>query len=170
MPEEKIPIRNTILLGHSHSGKTQLSEALIFAGGAISKPGKVDEGTTISDYNEDEKERKISINSSILHFTKDNIKVNLIDAPGYSDFIGEVLGGIKAVESAVIVVNAVSGIEIGTDKALKLVEENNLPAVIFINRIDKENADFNKCVDALKSRGGKKCVVFSYTIGEGPSF
>ncbi len=165
-----IPIRNTILLGHSHSGKTQLSEALIFAGGAIPKPGKVDEGTTVSDYNEDEKERKISINSSILHFTKDNIKVNLIDTPGYSDFIGEVLGGIRAVESAVIVVDAVRGIEIGTDKALKLVEENNLPAVIFINRIDKENADFTKCVDALKSKLGKKCVVFSYPIGEGPSF
>jgi elongation factor G len=169
MPEN-IPIRNTILLGHSHSGKTQLSEALLFAGGAIPKPGNVDEGTTVSDYNEDEKERKISINASILHFTKDNINVNLIDAPGYGDFIGEALGGIRAADSAVIVMNAVSGIEIGTDKAFKLIEENMLPAMIFINRIDKENADFTKCLDALGKRLGKKCVAFSYPAGEGASF
>ncbi|UCD55262.1 MAG: elongation factor G [Candidatus Omnitrophota bacterium] len=161
-----IPIRNIILLGHSHSGKTQLSEALIFAGGAIPKAGKVDEGTTISDYNEDEHERKISINSSILHFTKDSIKVNLIDTPGYSDFIGEVLGGLRAADSAIIVVNAVNGIEIGTDRALKLVERNNLPAVIFINKMDKENADFNKCRDSLKERLGRKCVVLPEKITE----
>lgn len=170
MAEDKIPIRNVILLGHSHSGKTQLSEALTFVGGGIPKPGRVEEGTTVSDYNEDEKERKISLNSSVLHFTKDNIKVNLIDTPGYGDFIGEVLSGLLIAESAIIVINAVSGIEIGTNKALKLIEENNLPAIIFINRIDKEHADFAKCMDSLKQRLGKKCALLSYPIGKESSF
>ena len=170
MAEDRIPIRNIVLLGHSHSGKTQLSEALLVAGEAIAKPGKVDEGTTTSDYNEDEKERKISINSSILHLTKGNVKVNLIDTPGYSDFMGETASALEAADGAIIVVNAVSGIEIGTNKALKLVEENKLPSIIFITRIDKEHADFAKCIDALKNRLGKKCAMLSYPIGEEASF
>lgn len=158
MPQ--IPIRNIILLGHSHSGKTQLSEALLFAAGAISGPGKVTEGTTHSDYNDDERARKISINASILHLEKDGVKVNIIDAPGYGDFVGEALCAIKASDAAIIVINAVNGIEIGTNSALKLIEQNKKPALFFINRIDKENADVDKCVAALKERVGKKCVVF----------
>ena len=161
-----IPMRNIILLGHSHSGKTQMTETLAIAGGAISKAGSVDEGTTLSDYNEDEKERKISINCSIVHFNKGNIKVNLIDTPGYGDFIGETYGGLKAAEAALVIVNATTGIEIGTNKALKLVEANNLPTAIFINKMDKENADFQKCIDALKKRLGKKLAVVSYPIGK----
>ena len=170
MEEGKIPVRNLILLGHSHSGKTQLSEALITAGGAIPKPGNVDAGTAASDYNEDEKKRKISINSSLLHLTKNGIRVNIIDAPGYGDFIGETLSGIKVVEGAVIVMNAASGIEIGTNKALRLIEERNLPTVIFINKIDKEHADFEKCIDALKEKLGKKLALISYPIGKESSF
>ena len=170
MEEERIAIRNIILLGHSHSGKTQLSEALLFAGGAIPKPGSVDAGTTVSDYNDDEKERKISIGSSVLHFTKDKIKVNIVDTPGYGDFIGETFCGLKVATGAVITVNAVNGVEIGTDKALKLVQEKKLPAVIFINRLDKENADFDKCINALTEKLGKKCAVLSYPIGKEASF
>jgi len=170
MAQEKIPIRNAILLGHSHSGKTQLSEALLFAGGAISQPGKVADKTTQSDYNDDEKERQISINSSILNLTKGDVKVNIIDTPGYGDFIGEAMCGIKAADIAVIVVNAVSGIEIGTNNAFKLIEANKTPALIFINRIDKENADFKKCLSGLQARLGKKCAVFTYPVGKESSF
>jgi len=170
MATNKIPIRNIILLGHSGSGKTQLSEALVYSGGAISKAGSVDSGNTVSDYNDDEKERKTSINSSILHFVKDDIKVNIIDAPGYSDFISETICGLQVIEAAVIVINAVTGVEIGVDKALKLVEEFKLPTLIFINRMDKEHADFEKCIDALQGKLGKKCAALSYPIGKESSF
>ena len=167
---DRIPIRNVIILGHSHSGKTQLSEALLQAGGAVPKAGSVDSGTTVSDYNDDEKERKISINSSVLHFTKDGVKVNLIDTPGYSDFAGEAYTASKAVDAAIVVVNAVTGVEIGTDKALKLIEENNLPAIIFVNKLDKEHADFSKTSSQLTERLGKKCAPFTSPIGQATSF
>src|SRR4030042_1733341 len=170
MAEDKIPIRNIILLGHSQAGKTQLSEALLYKGGTIPKMGNVDEGNTVSDYNEDEIERKISINSSILNFNMGKVKINMVDAPGYGDFIGEVLSGMNAVDCAIIVVNAVNGIEIGTDRALKLVEAHKLPLIIFINRIDKEHADFNKCVGALENLLGKKAIVLTYPIGKEASF
>jgi elongation factor G len=166
MAEGKIPIRNIVLLGHSHAGKTQLGEALLAAGGAISQAGKVEQGTTQSDYNEDEKERKISINASLLNLTKDGVKVNIIDAPGYGDFIGEALCAIRASDGAVIVVNAVSGIEIGTNNALKLIEASKTPAIIFVNKIDKENADFDKCLGALQTRLGKKCAALSSPMSE----
>ncbi|MCQ9207260.1 MAG: elongation factor G [Omnitrophica bacterium] len=170
MAEERIPIRNIILLGHSHAGKTQLSEALLAASGVIPKPGSVDQGTTVSDYNSDEKERKISINSSFLHLIKDGVKVNIIDAPGYGDFIGEVICGMSAVDGALVVVNAIGGVEIGTSRALKLIAEKNMPAIIFISRIDKEHADFAKCTSALQDKLGKKCAVLTYPIGSESSF
>ncbi|MFH1380732.1 MAG: elongation factor G, partial [Candidatus Omnitrophota bacterium] len=165
MPDIKTPIRNVVLLGHSHSGKTQTAEALLASGGAITNPGKITDGTTVSDYNPDEKERKISINLSLLHFEKDGIKVNLIDAPGYGDFLGEELAALSAADSAILVINAVNGVEIGTQKALKLIKERDIPALIFVNRIDKENADFDKCVEGLQEKLGKKCAVASYPIG-----
>ena len=133
---------------------------MLHASGAIPIPGNVTQGTTQSDYNDDEKERKVSINASLLHFTHAGVKVNVIDAPGYGDFVGEVICGMRAADSAVIVVNAVNGIEVGTNRALKLVAAHNKPTIIFINRIDKENADVEKCVAALKEKVGKKCVVF----------
>jgi elongation factor G len=124
----------------------------------------------VSDFNEDEIERKISINASVLHFTAGKTKVNVIDAPGYGDFIGEVLSGLNAADGAILVINAVGGIEIGADRALKLIDKRKIPAVIFINRIDKEHADFAKCMDALGNRLGKKCVVLTYPIGKEASF
>jgi len=166
----KIPIRNIILLGHSHSGKTQTSEALLSAGGAIAKAGSVVQGTAISDYNEDEKERKISINSSLLHFTSGPVKVNMIDAPGYGDFAGEVASGLRAADGAVIVVNAAAGLEIGTNRALKRVAANNMPAIVFINKVDKEHADFTKCISALKEKLGKKCAMLEYPVGSQADF
>ncbi len=167
---DKIAIRNIMLLGHSHSGKTQISEALLYESGAIPKPGLVNQGTAISDYNEDEKERKISINSSMLHFTSGGVKVNIIDVPGYGDFTGEVISGVRAVDGAVILVNAAGGLEIGTGRALKLVAAKKMPAVIFINKIDKEHADFKKCISGLKEKLGKKCVVLTYPAGSSESF
>src|SRR3989338_2857823 len=103
-------IRNIILLGHSGCGKTSLAEALSFNAGAIPKMGSIDDGTTIADYNEDEKERKCSISSSLLSFVYNSKKINAIDTPGYTDFVGEIVGGLRAAESSIIVVNATGGI------------------------------------------------------------
>jgi len=163
-------IRNVILLSHSQAGKTTVAEYLLSESGAIPKPGSVDEGNTASDYNKDEIERKISINSSVLNFTRDDVKVNLIDAPGYADFVGEVVAGFVAVEGAVLLVNAANGVEIGTIQAFKMIKERNLPVIIFVNKMDKENADFTKCVEGLQKKYGKKCVVIGYPVGKESSF
>lgn len=163
-------IRNVIILGHSSAGKTSIAEHLLSEAGAIPKPGGVDQGDTVSDYNKDEIERKISINSSILHFIHEGTKVNLIDTPGYADFISEVMAGFVAVEGAIILVNAVNGIETGTNQVFRFIQERNIPSIIFINKMDKEHADFNKCVEALKARFGTRCVVIGYPIGKESSF
>jgi len=163
-------IRNVIFLGHSNAGKTSLAEHLLSEAGAIPKPGSVDEGNTVSDYNKDEIERKISINSSILYFINRGVKINLIDTPGYADFVGEVISGLVAAEGAVLLINAVNGIEIGTNQAFKLLQGRKIPMVIFVNKMDKEHADFVKCLDALQNKFGKRCIAVGYPIGKESSF
>jgi elongation factor G len=163
-------IRNVIFLGHSNSGKTSLAEHLLSETGAIPKPGSVEEGDTVSDYNKDEIERKISINSSILYLTYRDVKVNLIDTPGYADFAGELILGLAAADGAVLLINAVNGIEIGTNQAFKFIQDRKIPMVIFVNKMDKEHADFIKCLDTLQNKFGKKCIVVGYPIGKESSF
>ncbi|MBI5242818.1 MAG: elongation factor G [Elusimicrobia bacterium] len=163
-------IRNVILLGHSGSGKTSLAEAILFGGGAISKMGNVGEGNTASDYNEDEKERKCSLSSSLLSFVSGGIKVNMIDTPGYTDFVGEIVGGLRAVEANVVVVNATGGVEFGTERGHKMSKEKGVASLFFINKLDKEYADFDHCVEAIRKRFGKNCVPLAYPIGKESSF
>ncbi|MBN1625941.1 MAG: elongation factor G [Deltaproteobacteria bacterium] len=163
-------IRNVIVLGHSGSGKTTLVEHLLSQTGAIPKPGSIDDGNTVCDYNPDEIERKISINSALVNFVAEDVKVNLIDTPGYADFVGEVIGTLQAVDGAILVLNAVNGIETGTNQAFKFLEQRNTPFFVFVNRMDKENANFNKCLDALQKRFGKRCVILGYPIGKEASF
>ncbi|MEA3305667.1 MAG: elongation factor G [Candidatus Omnitrophota bacterium] len=163
-------IRNVIILAHSGAGKTSVAEHLLSEAEVIPKPGSVDGGNTVSDYNKDEIEKKISINSALLNLAYNSVKINLIDTPGYADFVGEIITGITAVECAVIIVNAVNGIEVGTNQAFKFTQKKNMPAIVFINKMDKENADFNKCVGALQNKFGKKCVVTGHPIGKEDSF
>ena len=163
-------IRNVIVLSHSNAGKTLTAEHLLSETGTIPKPGSVEQGSTVSDYNKDEIERKISINSSILHFTHNGLKVNLIDTPGYADFVGEVISSLEAVQGAIILVNAAHGIETGTNQAFKFVQKRNMPVIVFVNKMDKENSDFAKCVEALQNKFGKKCVVIGYPVGKESSF
>jgi len=170
MAVETKNIRNIIVLGHSGCGKTSLVENLLAAGGSIPKAGSVDEGNTVSDYNEDEIKRKGSINSSVSYLEKDGVKVNIIDTPGYNDFIGQVYGGLHIVDGAVIVVNAVSGIEIGTERFYKMVKTKGIPFAVFVNRMDKEHADFNKCMEQVKKKFGKNSVCVTYPMGSHSSF
>ncbi len=163
-------IRNLILLSHFHAGKTSLAEALLFNAGAISRLGKVTTGSTTTDYSRDEIERKISIDVSFAYADYTGKRIHLIDPPGYADFIGDLIGSIWAADSAVVVVDAVNGIEAGTEKMWEMADKRNLPRMIFINKLDKENADFNKVREAIIDRFGKRCVLFTYPGGKGASF
>ncbi|MGB2599553.1 MAG: elongation factor G [Candidatus Omnitrophota bacterium] len=163
-------IRNVVFLSHSGDGKTTLVENLLFKGGAISKKGSVDDGTTVSDYSDDEKERKNSVNLSASFYEKNGVKANLLDAPGYLDYIGDVIAGIGAADAFIMLVDAVGGVKVGTTKFWKLAKGANLPGMIVINKMDKENADFAKTLEDVRNRLGKNCVALCYPAGKGSAF
>lgn len=151
-PTDKI--RNVALVGHAAAGKTTLAEAMLLAAGEISRMGSVDEGTTVSDYHRDEIERKNSIVASILHCNWKDYKINLVDTPGYSDFVGEVRAGLRAVDVALFVLNAQAGVEVGTETAWQTAAEHKMPRMLFVNRLDKENVDFDKVLNSSRERFG----------------
>jgi len=158
-------IRNIVLLSHAGAGKTSAAEAMLFAAKAINRLGKVDDGSSTSDYDPDEIKRKISINLSLLPCQWRDAKVNLIDTPGYSDFIGEVKAGIRVSEGAVVVICAASGVEVGTEQVWGYCQEANLPRLIFVNKMDRENADFFKTVNDIQAKFGPKCLPIQIPIG-----
>ena len=147
-------IRNVGLVGHAAAGKTTLAEAMLFAAGEISRLGSVDEGTTVSDYHRDEIERKNSITASILHCNWKDHKINLVDMPGYSDFVGEVRAGLRAVDVALFALNAQIGVEVGTETGWQTATEYQLPRLLFVNRLDKENVNFDKVLNSARARLG----------------
>jgi elongation factor G len=159
-------IRNIILLGHSGCGKTSLAEAMLYAGGAIPRMGKVNEGNTVSDYNEDEKEKRHSASSSLMSFVYNSKKINIIDIPGYTDFVGEMIGGLAAADACIVVVNATGGIEIGTERAYRMAMEKRVPCIFFINMLDKEYSDYDKCFDDIKKKFRKHCVAVDVPVGK----
>src|SRR3990170_3267277 len=139
-PPEKI--RNVALIGHGGTGKTSLSEALLFAAGAVNRLGKGEDGATTSDWDPDEQKRGFSVNLSILPLEWGGHKVNVLDTPGYADFMGEVKCGLRAADAALITICGASGVQVGTEFAWQFADEMELPRAIFINRMDRENADF----------------------------
>ncbi len=163
-------IRNTVLLSHGGAGKTSVAEAILFTAGAISRLGKVDDGSSTSDYDPDEVKRKISINLSLLPYQWRETKINLIDTPGYSDFVGEVKSGMRVSEGAIIVICAASGVEVGTEQVWGYCEEAKLPRLIFVNKMDRENADFFKTVEETRAKLGSKCLPLQLPIGAHTSF
>jgi elongation factor G len=163
-------IRNVVLLSHSGAGKTSASEAMLFAAGAIKRLGKVGDGTTTSDYDPDEVKRQISISLSLLPCEWKGVKLNLIDTPGYSDFVGEVRAAMRVCEGVVIMVCAASGVEVGTEQVWGYCDKAELPRLIFINKMDRENADFNKTVGQIQDRFGAKCLPLQLPIGAQSSF
>ena len=163
-------IRNVVLLSHNGAGKTSISEAALFDSGAINRLGKVENGTTTSDYDEAEAKHNISINLSVLPCEWTGTKINIIDTPGYSDFIAEVKAGMRVCESAVIVISAASGIEVGTQQRWDECEETGLPRFLFVNKMDRENVDFTRTVSELQEKFGIRCVPIQLPVGSQANF
>ncbi|MBB6698720.1 elongation factor G [Clostridium algidicarnis] len=163
-------LRNVGIIGHSGSGKTTLAEALLYYTKTTDRMGKIEEGNTISDFDLEEKKRKISISSSILPFQWEDTKVNLIDIPGYFDFVGESIQGMRAVDVAMIVTSGVSGIQVGTEKAWNYVNKIKLPRTFFINKLDRENSNFERVLKSLKDEFGISVVPIQYPIGNEDNF
>ncbi|MFA5094421.1 MAG: elongation factor G, partial [Candidatus Omnitrophota bacterium] len=163
-------IRNVIFVSHSGSGKTSLIEALLFDSKMTTRLGKISEGNTHSDYNSDEIERKISISSKFLHLIWKNTRVHILDTPGYADFVGDVIAPMRAADAAVLIVETVHGIEVGTERVWGLLEDSAIPRIIFLNKLDKENANFENTLEAIRERFGRQCVALNCPVGEQLSF
>lgn len=144
-------IRNVAILGHGSSGKTSLTEAMLFKTGAIKRMGRVEDGSTVSDWDHEEQRRQISINLSVVPIEIDGLKVNLIDVPGYQDFVGEVRSALHVAEAALVVVDAVAGVEVGTELAWDYLDEQKKPRIVFVNKMDRENANFQDVVENLQA-------------------
>jgi elongation factor G len=163
-------IRNVVLVGHSSSGKTSLADALLFNTGAVTRLGKVDDNTSVSDYDLEEQRRKISINTSLIPCEWNGYKINVLDTPGYVDFVGEVKSALRVAECAIVLVDAVAGVEVGSELVWQYADEIKLPRLILINKLDRENADFNRVLAQLRERFGKGVVSLQIPIGKEANF
>lgn len=163
-------IRNIALCGHGGTGKTSVAEAVMFSAGATNRLGSVDEGNTVSDYTDAEIARKISISTSLLHCDWKGAKVNILDAPGYADFIGDAKAAIWASDIAITLVNAASGVEIGTDKAFNFADEFNRATAFVINHVDREFADFDSALAAVQEHFGNGAIPFQIPVNAGEGF
>ncbi|WP_320949362.1 elongation factor G, partial [Fusobacterium sp.] len=163
-------IRNISLLGHRGSGKTTLVESILYVKGYIKRKGDVENGTTVSDFDKEEIRRIFSINTSLISVEQNDVKLNFLDTPGYFDFVGEVVSALRVSASAVLVLDATAGVEVGTEKAWKLLEERKLPRIIFVNKMDKGYVNYPKLLNELKEKFGKKIAPFCIPIGEKEEF
>ena len=163
-------IRNVVLLSHGGAGKTSLGEAMLYDAGAINRLGRVDDGNTVSDYDPEEIRRKISVQLSLLPYEWNGVKVNLIDAPGYADFVGDMLSAIQAADAAVVLVDAVSGVEVGTELVWGYADKRQLPRLVFINKMDRENADFEQALASLRENFDISFVPLQLPIGKQTDF
>jgi len=167
-PADKI--RNVALVGHHGSGKTTLTEALLYRAGAVDRLGSVEAGNTVSDFEPEEHDHGMSVSLSLCSFEWRNHRVNIIDTPGYPDFAGEVSAALRVADMAVFVVDAVNGVEVETEKQWRLAEKLDVPRMIFVNKLDKEHASFDRTLDALRDRFGSGIAPIELPLGEGPSF
>ncbi len=163
-------IRNVVLLGHGGSGKTSLVEAMAYLSGITSRMGRGADGNTVSDYSKEEQKRKFSISTSVIPIEWEGYKINVIDAPGYFDFVGEMEEAVSAAGAAIIVVNGKSGIEVGTEKAWELCEKYKLPRFVYVSNMDVDNASFRQVVEDMTSLYGKKIAPFHLPIRENEKF
>ena len=163
-------IRNIVLVGHGGSGKTSLAEALLFRSGATTRMGSVNERNTITDFDEEEHKRQISISTALAPIEWDDHKINILDAPGYADFIAEMRAAMRIADLSVFVVSAVEGVEVQTQAAWNYAEELRLPRIILVNKLDRENSSFRRTLDQLREMFGKGCAPLSLPLGREHEF
>ena len=163
-------IRNVLLVGHGGSGKTTLLEAMLFTSGALTRMGTVEDGNTVSDHDPDEQRKGISVSLSMAPVEWNGVKINVLDAPGYADFIGDLRSGVRAADAVILVVSAVDGVEVQTETAWELAVEANLPRAVFINKLDRERSDFQATLDQLVSAFGNQVAPFELPIGQEQEF
>ena len=163
-------IRNVVLLGHGGAGKTSLVEAMAYLSGITNRMGKISDGNTISDYDKEETKRLFSINTSVVPIIWDDVKINILDTPGYFDFVGEVEEAVSAADAAIIVVSGKNGIEVGTKKAWEICEKYKLPRMVFVTDMDIDNASYRQVVTDLQELYGKKIAPFHLPIRENGEF
>ena len=163
-------IRNVVLMGHSGCGKTSFAETMLYESGAISRMGKVEDGTTTSDHTPIEKERGNSIFSTLMHVKWKDSKINIIDTPGFDDFIGEVISSMKVADTGVVIINAAHGVEVGTEIIWEYLEKFKTPGIIVINQMDHEKADYDKALEQAGERFGNKVIPFQYPYNTGSDF
>jgi elongation factor G len=163
-------LRNVALVGHGGTGKTSLAEAMLFVAKAINRLGRVDDGTTVLDFDPEETRRQISINTAQAPAEWKNHKINILDTPGYFDFVGDVIAALTVADSGLLVVCASSGVEVGTEKGWAYLEDAGLPRTVFVNKMDRENANFSRVVEQLRSFFGPKLVPVQLPIGEADTF
>ena len=163
-------IRNVALVSHSGSGKTILTEAFLHFTGATTRMGKIEEGNTVSDFDEEEVRRTISLYSTVIPVEYKDTKINLLDTPGYTDFVGEMISALSVADSAMIVVDSVSGFEVGTELAWNYCNKFNLPRFVIINKMDRENADYMKALDSVQANSETRLLPVQVPIGEKQEF
>ncbi len=145
-------LRNVVLLGHGSSGKTSLAEAMLFDAGAISRLGRIEDKNTVADYDEEEQRRGFSVNCSVLPCEWGDTKLNIVDSPGYMDFVGEVKTAIRGVDSGVLLLCAASGVEVGAEVQWEYLDEDGLARLVFVNKLDRDNASFERALTELETK------------------
>ncbi len=158
-------LRNVVLLGHGGAGKTSLAEAMLYRAGAVNRLGRVDDGTSVSDWDDEERRRQMSINASLMPCEWGDHKINVIDTPGYMDFVGEVISGIRVADAAVIVLDSTGGVEVGTEQVWHHADERKLPRLAFVNKMERENVDYESVVDQISTKFGVTAVPVFLPIG-----
>jgi elongation factor G len=163
-------VKNIVLLGHAGSGKTSLAECMLFEAGIINRRGSVMEKNTVADYHELEQQRGNSIFSKLLHTKWRGYKINIIDTPGYDDFVGEVISALRVADTGLMLLNSIMGVEVGTDIIWEYTEQFKTPMILAVNKLDDENADFDKTVAEAKNHFGNKVTVVQYPLNTGAGF
>jgi len=163
-------IRNVALISHVGTGKTSLVDAALYDSGAVTRQGKVDEGSSVADHDPDELKRRMTLNTKVLPVEWKNTKINFIDTPGYADFVGEVKAGLRIADAALVVVTAEKGVEVGTELTWQYAGERNLPRMVLVNKLDRENTSFDQALESLRKQFGLKVVPLQLPIGEQASF
>src|SRR5437764_9639752 len=159
-------IRNVALVGHGGAGKTSLAEALLFCSGAINRQGRVEDGTTTTDFDPEEVKRGLSLSVALAPFEHDGHKINVLDAPGYADFVGDAYAALRVADLAVFVVSAVEGVEVQTEVLWQMASDLDVPRMIFVNKLDRERASFQRTLDQLRDVFGSGVAPLELPIGE----